>query len=370
MPLKIIRNDITKITCDVIVNSANPEDTFGGGCDYAIYEAAGMEDMFAARKKIGRISVGKAAVTEGFQLSCKYVIHTAGPIYQDGKSGEDALLRSCYEECLSLALSLSANSIAFPLISAGTYAYPREEAFKIALSACESFLLSYDMDIYLVLFDRLSFTLGKRIREEIESFLGDKEVDLLSKKEYAIDREPAFYESRKPERAKRPQKRVFAGKNRTKREEMVLEERIFKEMNLAPGAEMHSLRSLKELDSLLTENFQEMLFRLIKEKGFMENDVRRNANMSKQTFSKIRKNPYYQPKKDTAFALAIGLHLNLDETTDFLSKAGYAFNPSDLRDWVVRFFIEQEIYDLAYIDAVLEDEFELSPLTFVPTALM
>ncbi len=152
MPFFKVQNDITKMETDAIVNAANRRLRVGGGVCGAIFRAAGVEKLQAACNGLGPIETGQAVITDGFHLPAKYIIHTAGPIYQGGNHGEEALLRACYMNSLQLAKEHGCKSIAFPLISSGIYGYPKEEALRVAEEAIGDFLTSNEMDVYLVLF--------------------------------------------------------------------------------------------------------------------------------------------------------------------------------------------------------------------------
>ena len=160
MAFEIIRNDITRVAADAIVNTANPRPVVGGGTDSAVYLAAGRLRLLAARKKIGDIAPGQAVSTPAFRLSAKYIIHTVGPVWQDGTQGERETLRQCYANSLSLAESLGCESVAFPLISTGSYGFPKEEGLRIALEEIGRFLLLHEMRVILVVFDRSAVALS------------------------------------------------------------------------------------------------------------------------------------------------------------------------------------------------------------------
>ena len=172
MPLLMVRNDITKMTTEAIVNTANANVEVGSGCDYAVYQAAGYDALLNYRKKhIGISSEGEAFITPGFDLKSKYIIHTISPLYIDGNHGEEEKLRSCYRKSLELAKDSGIKEIAFPLISTGGFGYPKEEGMRIAFDEIQTFLCDDEMDIYLVVFDSKATKIGEHIFPDLEAYI-------------------------------------------------------------------------------------------------------------------------------------------------------------------------------------------------------
>ena len=188
MSFNIVRNDITKVYADAIVNTANPKPVYAGGTDAAVYAAAGAEALLKERLKIGDIAVGHAAVTPAFALNAKYIIHTVGPEWTGGDNGEKEAVKSCYESSLKLAKELGCESIAFPLIATGVYGFPKDEALKIAVSVFSEYLLQEDMEITLVVFDRESFVLSDKVFSDVDEYIDDNYVCEALEDEYEADR--------------------------------------------------------------------------------------------------------------------------------------------------------------------------------------
>lgn len=324
MPFSIVRNDITKMETDAIVNAANSRLLMGGGVCGAIFNAAGAEKMQAACDKIGFCGLGEAVITKGFNLKAKYVIHTVGPIYKAGNTVQEQQLYSAYASSLKLAKSKRIKSIAFPLISSGIFGYPKSEAITIARQAIKDFLKDNDMDIYLVVYDRDSFEISKGLFDRIKSYIAetlvlpqsyDRRIDSCS-----IPIERSVYES----------------------------EMMFSQMTANNAS-----RSLDDLLKNLDETFSQMLLRLIDERNLKDSEVYKKANIDRKLFSKIRKDKNYRPKKSTVLSFAIALELSLDETKDILGKAGFALSPSSRADVIVEYFIENENYDIFEINEAL-----------------
>ena len=332
MPLEIVRNDITKMQVDAIVNTANPRPIVGGGVDRAIHQAAGAE-LLAARKEIGDIATGEAVITPAFKLSTDYVIHTIGPVWQDGKHGERELLASCYIKSLQLAAAHKCQTIAFPLISAGVFGCPAEIALAMATQAIRDFLKEHDLMVYLVVFDRRSFRISSSLFEDVQSYLDENYVDERLAEEYRGD----F-------RRRAREAQIF-----TDSKSCIPEE------DAAPleHCERAMSRSLSDLLDEIDDTFSEALLRLIDAKGKTDPEVYKKANIDRKLFSKIRNNPQYQPSKTTALAFAIALELNLDETRDFIGRAGFAISHSSKLDIIVEYFIKRGEYDIFLINDTL-----------------
>ena len=175
MPFEIVRNDIVKMQVDAIVNTANPFPEIGSGVDTAIHTVAGTK-LLQARKKVGNIARGDAAITPAFDLTAKYVIHTVGPIWEGGKAGEVECLRSCYQRSLELALENGCTSIAFPLLATGNYGFPKDQALQIAVSTISNFLLQHEMMVYLVVFTDKAFTLSEKLFSAVQSYIDEHYV--------------------------------------------------------------------------------------------------------------------------------------------------------------------------------------------------
>ena len=324
MPLEIVRNDITKMTVDAIVNAANESLLGGGGVDGAIHYAAGPE-LLAECKTLGGCKTGKAKITGGYKLPAKYVIHTVGPIYEDGKHGEKALLESCYRESLALAKEHNCETVAFPLISSGVYGYPKDQALKVAIDVISDFLLENEMKVYIVIFDKAAYKISEKLFSDIAEYIDDNYVD-----------EHTDYR-RERMRMNAPMQASIG----------------FFEVDLceckAMSAEDDLDAKLKQID----ESFSQMLLRKIDEKGMTDAECYKKANIDRKLFSKIRSDVHYKPSKPTAIAFAISLELTLSETEDMLKKAGFALSHSNKFDIIIEYFISKGNYNIFEINEAL-----------------
>ena len=355
MLFEIVRNDITNMHVDAIVNSANPKPVVGLGTDSSIHEKAGPE-LLEARQKIGPIAPGQAAVTPAFRLPAKYVIHTVGPVWEGGNYGEEALLRSCYDRSLALALAHGCGSIAFPLIATNNYGFPRDKALRIAISAFSEFLMEHEMRIYLVVFDRDSYKLSEKLFRGVEAYIDEHYVERWEKATYGPEGNTARRQIRRRETDRTdadfaaremPSPRELSAASPAPRENRVPESR--KGLTLPDW--------LKRQDA----GFTETLLKLIDESGQKDSTIYKKAHISKQHFSKIRNNPHYKPTKETAIALALALELDVAGTNDLIGRAGYTLSNSSKFDLIIRYFIEQKNYNVVEINIALY-EFDQSLL--------
>lgn len=326
MPFEIVRNDITKMTVDAIVNTANPRPVIGLGVDFAIHEKAGPQ-LLAVRQKIGNIACGSAAITPAFDLDAKYVIHTVGPVWDGGSYGEEALLRNCYDNSLKLALKNNCQSIAFPLISTGNYGFPKDKALQIAISAFSAFLLEHEMQIYLVVFDRKAFKLSEQLFQDVATYIDQN---------YADAREKATYGAEEPIRNRRRRERI--------------------ETKAMMPMACESRATPIDLDTFLKKKdagFVETLLELIQKSGQKNSIIYKRANISRQHFSKLINDPKATITKPVAVALALALELDLAQTRDLIGRAGYTLTNSSYFDLVVQFHIEKKKYNVVEINVVL-----------------
>ena len=347
MPFRIIRDDITKVKADAIVNPANPEPVIGGGVESAIYEAAGKEKLLEARKELGRLQPGKVGVTEAFNLAAKYIVHVSGLYWKGGNSFEARCLKECYEKALKAALDKGCKSIAFPLLGTGTYGFPKDIGLDVAVSTFTEFLEEYEMDITLVVFGNDAVNVSGKLVDEVRSFVDDKYVKEALEAEYKEDRNIERYALS------------------SERLHLLLKEETYDVLDNACTKETFSAEPSGSLEAALKniykESFEKHLQQLINKKGLRNSEVYAAANISKQYFSKLLKGQV-KPSKEKMLALAVGLRLNMDEVVDFLRIAGYALSPISQTDTVVEYFIRKQEYNVLKINIVLFD-YGLEPLT-------
>ena len=320
MPLEIVRNDITKMSVDAIVNAAKESLLGGGGVDGCIHRAAGPELLQECRT-LGGCRTGEAKLTGAYRLPCKYVIHTVGPVWNGGKYGEREQLASCYRSSLALAKEHGCETVAFPLISSGIFGYPKDQALRVAVETIGEFLLHNDMTVYIVIFSRTAYQISSKLFADIAEYVDDHYVD-------------AHTDSQR-ERLRRMS---------------VLESRT---LSADAAAAPMAVGGLDSLLAHLDAGFSETLLKLIDRSGKKDAEVYKKANVDRKLFSKIRNNPDYKPSKATAIAFAIALELSLPETRDLIARAGYALSPSSKFDVIIEYFIMQRDYDIFKINEAL-----------------
>jgi len=340
MPFEIVRNDISNMHVDAIVNAASRYPWVHAGVDMAIHKKAGPE-LLAARMKIGFIHPGSAAITPAFNLDARYVIHAATPTWQDGMHGEPVLLRDAYRHCLKLAVSHGCESIAFPLLAAGNHGFPKQDALDAAIDMFTAFLREQDMQIYLVVYETECVKLSEKLVQNVRQYIDEHDI-----------RSPF-------RRARYSGSRSYSFDDDWDSDDSVLYEASAGFSVDDPDCFPAPRPSFSlTLDDYLREKdagFTETLLQLIKKRGLKNSAVYKKANISKQHFSKIINDPHAKPSKPTAIALAIALELNLEETRDLISRAGYALNNSSTFDLIIRYFIEQRNYNIIEINITLYD---------------
>lgn len=324
MPFLIVRNDITEIDTDAIVNAANTSLRPGGGVCGAIFAAAGYDLMKEACERIGHCETGNAVITDGFKLKARYVIHTPGPYYQDGQHGEEEKLYSCYKSALGLAKKYGLGSIAFPLISSGIYGYTKKQALCVATKAIMDFLADNEMDIYLVVYDKCSFEVSSKLFSEIKIYMDES----LSETAYLYNE---------------------TCRNRRYSSDEMMPEPV----HMSYGAPMAPMPDFRSLFRKMDKSFSEYLIELIDRRGMKDSDVYKRANIDRKHFSKIRNNPQYKPKKTTAVAFAIALELDLSDTRELIGRAGFTLSHSSKFDIIIEYFIKHKEYNVFEINEVL-----------------
>lgn len=343
MPFTILRDDITNMRVDAVVNAANEQLQMGGGVCGAIFAAAGKARLRRACGRIGGCPTGGAVITKGYKLPAKRIIHAVGPIWRGGGHGEEALLRACYLNALALARRHRLTSVAFPLISSGAYGYPKDQALSAAVSAIGSFLLENDdMQVYLVVFDEEAYRLSDKLFDSIKRYIDSRYADRA-----------LWLEER---RRRHPFRPAYAGGDActagSLRQERLCSSEPAAMADCAPVLSAPQAR-LKDVVWHIEESFTQMLLRLIDESGKSDPMVYKRANLDRKLFSKIRSTPNYKPSKNTALALAVSLELDLARTTELLRRAGYALSPASRFDLIVEYFIREGNYNIFEINEAL-----------------
>lgn len=343
MPLEIVRNDITKMKVDAIVNAANSSLLGGGGVDGCIHRAAGAELLEECRT-LGGCETGSAKITGGYGLPCRYVIHAVGPVWRDGRHGERDLLASCYRASLELAREHGCESVAFPLISSGAYGYPKDRALRVAVDTISEFLFRNDMTVYIVIFDRKAYQISAKLFRDVKEYVDDHYV------EERADRNDARRRRLFPEWEAERMRSAELLEDLDEVHECVPRGPAQKRGPMGPAA---PLEDLDEVVSRIDESFSRMLLRKIDERGMTDVECYKKANIDRKLFSKIRSDPDYRPSKPTALAFAIALELPLDEAKDMLMKAGFAISRSSKFDVIIEYFIRNGNYNVFEINEAL-----------------
>ena len=336
MPLKIVRNDITKMAVDAIVNATDPTLSGGGGVDAAIHRAAGPR-LEAACKALGGCRTGEAKATGGFDLPCKYILHTVGPIWRGGAFGERALLTACYQNALALARARGCESIAFPLISSAAHGYPKAQALRVAVEAITEFLTENEMEVYIVVFTRDEVEVSEKLFRAVEQYIDDVYVGERYDAPREMQRRALYVET--------PMDALEGA------------------LSYAPSGPAMDMSTLAEMLDQVDESFGKTVLRKIDEKGMTDVECYKRANIDRRLFNKIKNEPNYRPGKQTALAIAIALKLTLSETKELLMKAGFALSHSNKADIVVEYCIQAGLYDIFQINELLF-RFDLSPLGY------
>lgn len=336
MPFTIVRNDITKMQVDAVVNAANSSLLGGGGVDGCIHRAAGPELLEECRTLHG-CKTGQAKLTKGYKMPCKYIIHTVGPVWRGGEFGERELLYSCYKNSLELAAQQECSSVAFPLISSGIYGYPKEQALAVAQQAIADFLETHDMEVYLAVLDKRAVELSRELFRRVKEYIDDRYAEKLEKQD---SRRQGIFGAHQPNAA------VFSVARCTADSATLMEE------DFCDEDECRGM-SLEERLKNTDETFSQSLLRLIDERGLTDSEVYRRANIDRRLFSKIRCDSEYRPKKQTVLAFALALELTPGEAEQLLKRAGYSLSDSIKGDVIVRFFLENGIYDIYTVNQAL-----------------
>ena len=328
MPLEISRNDIRNLNVDAVVN---PTDCFlsgSGGTDKIIHEAAGKQ-LEERLQTVFKLEPGQCIITDSYEMdNCRYIIHTCGPIYQDGNHNEEQVLRLCYRNALSLAKHNNLESIGFPLISSGTFGFPKGRALRIASDTITEFLMDNEMNVYLLVYDNEAFDHANKLYSNIKDYL---------KKQFKKNQAQNYVSNLLTS--------VMAGKDAMS--------------DYDDEGEVFEYRKAYEDSSMKfvpDESFSECLIRMIDERGMLDPEVYKRANIDRKHFNHIKNDKHYRPKKETAVALAIGMKLNIKETNTLLERAGFVLSNSSVFDLIIKYCIEHGIYDIYQINEILFEE--------------
>lgn len=339
MPFSIVRSDIARLDVDAVVNAANEGLIAGGGVCGAIFSAAGYEQLQEACRRIAPCPTGSAMVTRGFDLPARWIIHAVGPCWIDGHHGEESLLRRAYRSALDQAARLQVASVAFPLISAGIYGYPPAAALDVACEEIARFLSDRvgtdagDMRVLLAIYDRRAFAASLDCYDEVALCIQDAQG------------EESFFACDSAVCAEAAEKSCDLG----------FGPGFDLDLDLQALAASRAIdeAEIAELLNKLDASFSQAVLSLIDARGLTDVEVYKRANLSRQLFSKIRRDQGYKPTKATAVALAIALELSLDECDDLLERAGFSLSTSSKFDVIVHYFIERECYDIYKLNAML-----------------
>lgn len=377
MAIKVVRNDITKMDTEAVVNTASSAVGYGPGIDSAIYKAAGEKQLLAERQKIGEVEEGEVFITPGFDLSAKYIIHVVSPVYTDGLSGEENKLRGCYRKALELARNKNIKSISFPLISTGSFGYPKADGLRIAIDECNAFLLENDMDIRIVVFDSKATMMAEKLFPKLESFIDHNYV--CEKRLGRMSRLASAIGARKNSETPKEEKHkfglggsIFPDKSKAKSADAMMAPMVNCSYSISsPSMNADALKGsrdeeaefddfeddIRERVSHMADPFGRYVMYLMKRKGKTSVEVENDAWLSYKTFSKLSTHQdTYMPKKRTACQLCVGLGLNYDESRDLLLRAGLSLSPSILEDVIWQFFFEMDPqeYDIFDVSDALE----------------
>lgn len=327
MSLQIVRNNILDIKVDAIVNPTDSSFSGSGGTDKQIQDKAGKQ-LKEELRKYRHLEITDAVISGAYGLkNTKYIIHTRGPIYVDGNNNESVLLEQTYKNVLNTAFNNNIETIAIPLISAGTYKYPVKQALMIASNTIKDYLINHNIDVFLLVYDKEAFDISNDLFKRVYDQLNTR-----------------F--KKKTKRNIIPNKKTLCVKEN--------------EIDFVSLKECSNISFPNMDDYVPDESFNEYLRRIIKEKDLVEADIYKRSNLTKQAFNKIYNKASSKPKKCNVLALAIGMKLDITETRELVEKAGYSFGRSKV-DYVISCFVEEKHYDIYDINSFLLS-IDLQPL--------